>query len=309
MKNDRLIPGTILVIIGILFLLDNFNVIDFDWLTFWSLWPILLIMAGVNLVFAHNRAAWATGLKIGVLICGMTILIVNGIGHHHRGFNFSFNDDWGNDRGANNNNYVVPANDSIQTVRLNITGGATRYTLSDTTSQLFKAETKERGVGYSLNSSVDSTIETIDFDMGNKHGHNFFIWGGNSNHVNLKLNPNPVWDINVEGGAAKFSFDLSKYKIEQLKFEGGAASLNIKMGQPLTDTKLIFSTGASSININIPQNAACRITTDTGLSGKSFDGFNEKDDDTYETPGFDQAVNKMYISMEGGVSHFRVSRY
>jgi hypothetical protein len=309
MKNDRLIPGTILVIIGILFLLSNFNVIDFDWLTFLSLWPILLIMAGVNLVFAHNRTGWATTLKIAVLIVGMSILIYNGIEHHYRGFNFSFNNDREDYRDANSNNYVVAANDSIQVVRLNITGGATKYTLSDTTNQLFAADTKERGIGYTLNTSTDSTIETINFDMGNQRRHNFFVWGGTSNHVNLRLNPKPVWDIDVEGGAAKFSFDLSKYKIEELKFEGGAASLNIKMGEPLAETKLTFSTGASSININIPQNAACRITTDTGLSGKSFNGFNQKDDDTYETPGFDQAVNKMYINMEGGVSHFRVSRY
>src|SRR5476651_1696595 len=102
MRNDRLIPGTILVIIGIVFLLDNFGVIDFSWWSFFSLWPILLIMGGVNLVFAHNKSNWATALKIVVLAAGMSILIVDGLTHHTdnwQGWRFH----WKRDYDDNNN--------------------------------------------------------------------------------------------------------------------------------------------------------------------------------------------------------------
>src|ERR1700743_1275968 len=75
MKNDRLIPGIILVLIGAAFLLDNFGYIDFHWSNIWHLWPIFLIIGGVNLVFAHNRTPLATALKIGVVILGFGLLL------------------------------------------------------------------------------------------------------------------------------------------------------------------------------------------------------------------------------------------
>src|SRR4051812_26889874 len=75
MKNDRLIPGLILVLIGAAFLLDNFGYIDFHWSNIIHLWPIFLIIGGVNLVFAHNRSPLATILKVGVVILGFGLLL------------------------------------------------------------------------------------------------------------------------------------------------------------------------------------------------------------------------------------------
>jgi hypothetical protein len=69
------------------------------------------------------------------------------------------------------------------------------------------------------------------------------------------------------------------------------------------------STGVSATTVSIPQNAACRITTDSGLSNNSFDGFTKKGDNTYETANFAAAKNKIYIRMNGGMSDFKVHRY
>ncbi len=337
MRNDRIIPGTVLVIIGILFLLASFNVINFNWWSLIDLWPILLIMGGINLIFAHNRSHWATALKIGVLIAGMSILVYGGINNHEenwtshwgRHFNRSFNDD-NNDNDNNSDDSDSSDNDNArdsvrivdgyniyrqsfapgtQKAELNISGGGATYTLKGITNSLFEAATKENGTHYELKSHIDSATQVLDFDM-NTHRHGVvFNFGNKDNRADIKLNTNPEWDINLETGAAKLDFDLSYFKVRKLDIQGGAASFDIKMGQPLASTNVTISTGVSAVTVSIPQGAACRITTDTGLSSKSFDGFDKKDDDTYQTPGFDQAKNKMYISMEGGVSDFKVRRY
>jgi len=314
MRNDRLVPGTILVIIGALFLLNNFNYIDFSWEVLLSLWPIILIIAGVNLVFAHNRSHWATILKLAVLFAGMGILIWGGVTHRYHNFwftrDYSYNYD---DRGGMANNFAEPYKPQVQSARLNISGGAARYTLNDTTGQLFVASTDQRnGNNYSLKTLLDSGTEVLNFEMGgdqNNHGHFFFWGGGRSNRATIKLNSNPVWDIDVSTGASKLDFDLSPFKIKSLKIEGGVATFNVKMGEPLAITNIDVQTGVSNVRVKIPQTAACHITTDTGLSSKNFDGFNKLSDTEYETPGFAGAINKMNISLSGGVSHFRVERY
>src|ERR1700755_2968458 len=84
MRNDRIIPGLILVMLGALFLLHNYGLIHFHWTNFVYLWPIFIIIGGVNLIFAHNRSPWATALKIGVVVLGFGLLVFGNFeGRHH----------------------------------------------------------------------------------------------------------------------------------------------------------------------------------------------------------------------------------
>jgi hypothetical protein len=328
MRNDKLIPGMILVMIGAIFLLHNFGYINFHWSNLFHLWPIFLVIAGVNLVFANNRSAWATILKISVVVAGFALLIFGNFGDRERWWwprhSYHYNNDdndnsnEGDDDDDNmgkitkvegNSTFTEPYNSKARVARLNISGGGATYNLHDTTAQLFTANTKEFFGKYQYDHQQEDSVYVMNFSMkDNKNGH--FNWGSDkSNIADLKLNVNPEWEINVETGASKIDFDLSKYKLRSLVLKGGAASFSVKVGQPLATTNLQVSTGVSEVTIEIPQNAACRIQTDSGLSSTSFEGFTKKDDGHYETTGFDAAKNKIYIQMSGGVSDFKVRRY
>lgn len=329
MKSDKLVPGLILVMIGGVFLLCNFGYIHFHWINILSLWPIFLIIGGVNLVFAHNRSPLATIIKVAVVVLGFCLVIFGNFGDR---FNFPYfvysyhnnNDNDDNDSSSDNDNdttgtnivkvegnsnfsapYVADAN----IAKLNISGGGTTYTLSNATDQLFAADTKEFFGKYEFTHRKDDSVYVLDFKMKDHKGH--FNWGdhGKSNAADFKLNINPIWDIDVETGATKLDFDLSKFKIRNLTLNGGAASFDVKLGQPLADTHVDISTGVSSVTINIPKNAACDIETDSGLSSTHFDGFTKQGDGHYETGGFDAAKNKIYINLSGGISDFTVNKY
>jgi len=327
MRNDKLIPGTVLVIIGILFLLDNFGTIDFDWFSLVRLWPILLVIAGVNLVFAHNQSPTATGLKMLVLVGGLAFLIVNGLNHRgdHRSWRrmFSHVDDADtvfdkddiHSGDKNSAHYQELYKPTIKQAVLNISGGATSYTINQATNNLFEADTREiGGKHYTLNTSVDSLTETLDFTMDGgeeNHHHGFvFNFGDSDNNKGfIKLNTTPIWEINVEAGVAQINFDLSPFKVQKLKIDGGVSSFHVKMGEPVGETNIDVSTGIARLTLEVPKDAACHITTDSGLSSKRLDGFDKTDDNEYETPGFDKAKNKMYINLSGGLSKFRVNKY
>ncbi|MGZ3926469.1 MAG: LiaF transmembrane domain-containing protein, partial [Mucilaginibacter sp.] len=102
MRNDKLIPGLILVMIGAIFLLNNFDVIDFHWSNLFHLWPIFLVIGGVNLVFAHNRSPWATILKISVVVAGFALLLFGNHSTRYRWwphYTYNNNDNSSNDDG------------------------------------------------------------------------------------------------------------------------------------------------------------------------------------------------------------------
>ncbi|MFI5138479.1 MAG: LiaI-LiaF-like domain-containing protein [Sphingobacteriales bacterium] len=331
MKNDKLIPGLVLVIIGAAILLANYGYLHFHWWNIFRLWPIFLVIGGVNLVFSHNKSPWATIIKVSVLVIGLGLLLFGNFGNRYNfwpGNHYSWNnndkdddDNNNNDMGDNDNGdddngamkaavngvFNEPYNANIKVARLNVSGGATVYNLADTTNQLFSATTRDNTNRYTFSQSKDEdSIYVVNFKT---KSHNGFNFDSDKNRADMRLNPNPEWEINVETGASSVDFDLSKFKVKELKLHGGAASFKVRFGMPVTMTDVDISTGVSGVDISIPQNAACSIETDSGLSDNKFDGFTKTSDNNYETPGFSSAKNKMHIHISGGLSDFKVRRY
>jgi hypothetical protein len=345
MKNDRLIPGLILVLIGLVILFDNLGYIDFYWGDIFHLWPLFLIVAGVNLVFAHSRSALTTVVKVLVVVGAFLFVLVRygsfgprsgmhdswGWHHHDRDNGFWSDDDNNNSNDTtdnddsdttgnngvvkieSNHNFNLPYASDAKTAVLNISGGASSYTLNDTTNQLFIADTKERWGRYQFWHHNDGTNYVLNFEMNGKKGMHL-NWHGNhdnSNEAVIRLNPNPIWDVNVETGAAAINFDLSKFKVRALKLDGGAASFDVKLGEPLETTNVNVSTAAASVDIRIPKDAACKVNISGFLSSQNLEdaGLKKGNDGDYETPGFENAKNKLYMNVSGGMASFEVHRY
>jgi len=330
MKNDKLIPGVILVLIGGAILLANYGYLHFHWWNIFRLWPIFLVIGGINLLFAHNKSPWATLLKISVVVFGFGLVLFGNFGDHYSfwpGSHISWNnnnddnddnntndnddDDNDSDKGdvkaAVNGVFNEPYNANIKIARLNVSGGATSYYLSGTTDQLFSAATRDNANRYILSNTKDEdSVYVINFHMRDRNGINL---NSDKSRADFSLNTNPIWEIHADAGAAKLDFDLSKFKVKELKLNGAAGSFSIKLGDPLVETNVEISNVASDVNIQIPQSAACSIETDSGLSDNHFDGFNKTDDDNYETPGYATAKSKIHIHIKGLVSGFKVNRY
>ena len=324
MKNNKLVPGLVLVIIGAAILLSNFGYLHFHWGNLIHLWPIFLVIAGVNLVIGHYHTPWAYVTRILVVVVGLGIMLFGNFGNRYNfwpsyHYSFSDKDDDSHDDDADStddeqNTTVVTGKSSfnepytpvIKVARLEMSGGGATLLLSDTTSQLFSANTDDSNSRYKFSHEMDDSIYVVNFKMKEKNGLHF---DSNKNKVNMRLNSNPEWEIKAEAGAAELNFDLSKFKIRKVELDGGAASFRLKLGSPLAVTDVDVQTGVSSVEISIPQNAACSIETDSGLSNNQFDGFSKSADNDYQTPGYSTAKNKIQIHISGGLSDFKVNRY
>ena len=65
MKFERIIYGVLLLFVGAVLLLDNFNVIEFYWRNVWSFWPVFLIIAGVKLLLNRNESQLGSKVSLG----------------------------------------------------------------------------------------------------------------------------------------------------------------------------------------------------------------------------------------------------
>lgn len=63
MKRRNLFLGVFLIFLGIFFLLNNLNIIDFSiWSAIFDLWPLFLVMLGIHLISTKQSVtiiSWA----------------------------------------------------------------------------------------------------------------------------------------------------------------------------------------------------------------------------------------------------------
>ncbi len=313
MKTGKIVWGMIYIFIGSIFLLDNFNVIDFYWVSLWRFWPVIFIMIGTNMLlsrFGNQKAVPA-------LVAAITLLALALIGYQGSRpnndrewirYRLFGNDDSGNDSTRTIPSYFIEPYGGAKTAELRIQGGATSFKLQDTTSSLFEADVKRQFAKYTLTKSISDSVEVLNFRMrSDEQGWNLDEM--ENNETNIRLNLTPVWDIHIEMGAGEAIFDLTSYKVRSLKFEGGAASFEAKIGslQPLTNVTV--ETGVANVEIDVPSESGCRIVVDSGLSSKDFNGFVKQSDGTYQTSNYSTAAKKITIILKGGLSSFEVRKY
>jgi len=310
MKTERIVWGLILIFTGSIFLLENFNQIEFYWSSVWRFWPVLFILIGANMLLSRFGNKSAAPYIIGAI----TILTLGLIAYQGtrpdegRGW-MNFKNDNGEDRNDwGNSTTFTETYDGSKNARLNIQGGATSFRLTDTTSNLFEASIMRQFGRFTLNKSVIDSTEVLNFRMRDGK-QNWNLDKMENNKTLIQMNNIPIWDIKIEMGAGEAIFDLSNYKVKKLVFEGGAASFEAKLGSELPLTEVAVETGVANVEIEVPESSGCRIEVDSGLSSKDFIGFIKQSDGTYETSNYGTAANKINISLKGGLSSFEVTKY
>lgn len=311
--------GVLLLFIGGVLLLENFNVIEFYWRNVWRFWPVLLIILGINILFNKNNKQVGSIISLVIMLVTLSFLFVKGQqvpsrnfwwgDKFDRGVHIDIDDD---DTSYSELSFSEPfvAGDANKNTILNLSAGGTSFELKGATDSLIYAEMKKRNGQFMLTKEVSDTVNIITFKMqGKNQKNNSWSLGDGGNDVSLHLNTSPVWDMRLKMGAGQVDFDLANYKVRHFNFNGGAAELNIKLGNLLPLADVHVKTGVADVTISIPESSGCRIQTKTGLSSKDFVGFTKLDNGLYETPNYQAAANKILINLDGGLSSFEVKRY
>ncbi len=318
MNKEKLSWGLILLFVGTVLLLDNLDVIDFYWRSVFSMWPVMLIIVGVNLLVPKRGVG--NLISIVVTIAALAFLAYRGTFPPHSDWWTFDNKGWRTERrnpdradsttrGAPSQGTFSHEYDStITTATLNIKGGAVEYEITGAGDQLFHGETYSAVGAHSLDTRRDGDSIELDFFMKSKNGKDWNL-DSDENRAEIRLNGNPVWNIALDMGAGAAEFDLREYKVARLHFKGGAASFEAKLGMPLEETTIQAESGVASVEIEIPRAAACRILVKSGLSSRDFPGFSKQSDGSYTTEGYAEATRKFTIDLKGGLSSFTVKRY
>ncbi|MCF8307518.1 MAG: DUF5668 domain-containing protein [Bacteroidales bacterium] len=318
MSYKKIFWGVILILIGSLFILKNLGLIYFDWGMILSMWPLLLILWGISIL------PFKSGIKLILSLASIVIafLIVNtfedrGYGGFHpwdNGMKFHFDEEDYNREDKDYNTYQWDQDQKLTAdykgkkyASLDFDAGAGKFIITESSEDYLATFIREgKGGKYSMTTQTEGNRQKIDFKLKTKD------WSSTNdadNKVNLIIHPKPLWDFDFDVGAAKIDFDLSGFRTKTIDIDGGASSINLKLGERHNKTHVEVDAGASEVNIKIPEGSGCRIKTSTFLSGKSLSGFTEKDDGNYVTEDYKEADTKIEIKIQAAISDINISRY
>ncbi|MFZ1730968.1 MAG: hypothetical protein WBQ23_08925 [Bacteroidota bacterium] len=306
MKSGRVFWGTLFVILGLLGILNNFFSLAISWDFLWKLWPLLLVFLGVSAFLKDSKSKWIViggiGLLTGVVIfasvqrgCDSVDHIITNIDGDHTPGNYTEQElTFGYDSAA-------------ATAKFYFEGGAGHFEMGDTTSSFVSASAKGNVSEYILDYDSEDNIPAFRLHMAEES----ISWKGNKmrNHVMMRLHPDPLWDLNIDAGAAKIEFDLRAYRIGRLDLDAGAASVKLRLGSRADTSHVKIETGASSVHIFVPTGVGCEFNTESALSSKHINGFANKGDGVYRTDNFDTAKKRIFIFVDSGLSSISVDRY
>ena len=84
MKYRHVFWAFILIAIGVLFMLNNFGVLEFGFRALWSLWPLILILWGISILPIRDTIKIVS--LVAVLV--VTVIFFNRITDHSPWFHF-----------------------------------------------------------------------------------------------------------------------------------------------------------------------------------------------------------------------------
>jgi hypothetical protein len=328
MKVNKIFKGLTLLLIGLILLANTLGILEWSlWLNVIKLWPLLLISAGLSLIFRERNISF-----LGPLIIFLAIII--GIGTAYTGISFEKEIspevktlsqeitrevkespemelapkvEIPSDTETAPETEVSPEIESrsnkIEKTFIKLKFNTGKFTLNESTPLLYECISRYRYKEFEpfeKYSTTGNEANILIYHSPTKK--NFY---NNKNDWQLKLNNQMIYDLSIETGAVNTDCNLSDFKIEKLYIESGVSNINLVI--PQYNSKIIIDTGASNIDIAIPKKVGTIIKIDSGVSIKDLkeEEFIRKNT-TYTSKNYNESQFKTDIEIDCGVSHINI---
>ncbi|MCB8984514.1 MAG: hypothetical protein H6659_11860 [Ardenticatenaceae bacterium] len=336
--NPSLFGPIVLIAIGVLFLFHNMGLLpnlSFNWMAALQLWPLLLILIGVNIVVRQAPR------PLGGLLSAIVGLVAVGI----FGYVLLFSPDgvpWSSTFPSatavdvQTQEISYPADD-VQSARVEIDmgmAGVNIQSLEDSPNLI------EGQISYVGDLTFDTSTRNSEANIFLRESNGGLWWLNPANWGNtsvpkwqIGLSPRVPLDLRLDVGTGSVDFDLSDLTLQDLNVDGGAGSIEMSLPDGDFDTafnvgagsatmtlgengrqQIEIDGGAGSLTIHLPAGREARITVDGGLGSFSVDGRrfthvsgDNNNDGVWETAGYQNAASPLDLIIDVGAGSVSVN--
>ena len=294
-ERNSLVGPILMVGAGILFLFNNLGWVDWSiWESLLRLWPLLLIIGGLDMIIGRRSALGGVAVAIiaVVLLVGGVWVVNADIARPTvmvSGESVAFPTD-----GAQK--AVVKI--SLSTGELRLEDGAAAANVLDGKIQNPKGErikegnVREGDTLYTTLTVRESTSSILPSSSRNN------LW-------DLHLNQEMPMTLAVSTGVGESTLDLRRLTLTGLDLNIGIGTTTVALPRQ-GDFSGEISGGIGRTVIRVPADLAVRLNISTGIGGKSVPASFRKEGDTYASPAYVTAGGGVELDVSGGIGAIQV---
>lgn len=297
----------ILIGIGLIFLLNNFGIIDWSiWQNLWRLWPVILILLGLQTMLGRSRIGSLIVFLIGVLIVAVVAFF------SLTSYSPTTNR-WGFTPVSHSKEIRVESGAYSDVTKrvVKINNGIGKLIINDSNQDSF-FDLDARSLGEGMEPKLDQSLEDglLEFNLDTRQRGNFFFGMGHTPEYRLTLGiPELHTDLDVQSGVGQTEIDFDSLLIADFRAEIGTGSLDATFKKvALAQNKAVINVGTGSVKLHLPESTGLQVRYDIGLGRVKVDSTSLKGSGTYTTSGYEEAEQKMNLEINVGTGSAEIER-
>ncbi len=316
MELKRIAEGLTVIAVGLIFLGNTFGVIPWGvWWNILSLWPLLLIAAGIDVIGRGTDNTWLRVLSSLLVIAGLAwgvfMMPTSGGSWSPWGpFVFTPVASSGPAEPFDNTTQHDPA---VLTGVAHVSGGVGTLTITDGSDLVSASGESPFEPVFDVSSSAKGADVTVGMGNGS------WVAPRDNARLDVKLDRTVTWDLTVDGGVSQIDADLSDLALSGVTLKAGVSKGTLTLGAVDSmaakgGVPVLVDTGVSTFTLRIKEGEAVRLRVDKGLSSvtrpsglKSAGETGGKD--VYATEGFSENLDFWDITLDAGISSVRIEFY
>ncbi|HHX43541.1 MAG TPA: hypothetical protein GX714_06075 [Chloroflexi bacterium] len=292
-RGSRGIVGPLLLILlGVALLLDSLGLWSLNWGDVWRLWPLLLVLAGLQIIF--SRTAWGgliSLLVVGAIVAGVVMLSPAATRPH-----------------VVEETVAYPAQGiATAIVRADLGIGALEVAALEGSDQVFElaAHYDQSRVRLTHDVQVDGDTARVRLGTTSKRSSWSPLGRSIENEWRLLLNPEIETQLDVSTGVSSAHLALERLDIRRLTVNAGVGE--VRMALPERGGYVVsVDGGVGALRLDIPAAIEARVRISEGLGAVDVSPRFRRQGADYVTPGYASASADVEIDIDGGVGSITI---
>jgi len=295
-RRGSLVGPVILISLGIVFLLNNLGILPWSvrpWQAIFSLWPILLIAAGLDILLGR-RSVWGSVLALLLLVAAVAgALWLFGAGIGQAGpveeISQALN-------GATRAEVIIaPAVGSVHIASLpesgNLLEGEVRPISGERVSRYFTVEDETAKLALQSEGAFAPVLGS---------------WEGNRGWE-IELTPTVPLDLEISLGVGKTEADLSGLTVTDLLVSMGIGKTTVTLpGEGSFQARIENAIGKTVVVI--PEELAARVRAEVALGSIALPEGYRRQGDAYVSPDFESANHPVELEVSQAIGQISIRR-
>ena len=298
-RKRSLVWPVFLITLGVIVLLNNLNVIDWNiWLVFSRVWPLLLVVAGLDLIFGRRSDIWSSILII--VVIGMFAFgawIVQMVGSN-----------WAGDLTTQHVSYPLGGEEQAKILidfsvgELEINSLSESNNVLEGTLDIYENETLVQD--FSTN---DGTADLRLTTSGDEFSPPWLVGNlfDNTRDWIILLSDLVPIDLDVNTGVGVTVIDLRDLNLMDLTVDSGVGETIVYLSN-IGSYSVSISAGVGEMTVYVPKETAARIQLEIGIGDTSISGDYQYSGNFYISPNFEDAEDQVEIFISGGIGSVEV---